>query len=95
MQTDKLNSPNRMGPGAMASLLDAALRCPHTLVFLDTVVATFKMLGRNEDAAATAWIAHLYDHDEVEALLSLRATWQSGLARNPAEAARRVAAAHC
>ena len=90
MQTDKLTAADKMSPAAMASLVDTALQCPHTLVLLDTVVKTLVMFGRNEDAAAVAWIAHLYDQSEIEMLLRLRAEWRQGIARNPADAARRV-----
>ena len=95
MQTDKPHVADRMTPAAMASLVDTAFRCPHPLVFLDTIVKTFVMLGRHEDAAAVGWVAHLYDRKEVEGLLSLRAAWRRGIPRNPADAARRVAAPHC
>lgn len=92
--TEKSSCPDTMTPAAMAALVDAAFRCPHTLVFLDTVVATFKMVGRDDDATATAWIAHLYACEEIEVLLRLRAAWRRGFTRNPADAVRRVAAAH-
>ena len=75
----------------MASLVDTALQRPHTLVLLDTIVKTLVMVGRNEDAAAVAWIAHLYDRREIEVLLSLRTAWRWGITRNPADAACRVA----
>ena len=94
METEKPTAPDTMTPAAMASLVDAAFRNPHTLAFLDTVVATFKLVGRDDDAAATAWIAHLYACEEIEVLLRLRAAWRRGFTRNPADAVRRVAALH-
>ncbi len=89
------SSPLRMSPTQMASLVDAALRCLHPLCFLDSAVMTFKVLGRNEDATATAWMGCLLAEGEIEALLNLRATWKRGQARSPADAARQVAKSHC
>ncbi len=78
----------------MAGLVDAAFRSPHPLTFFDTAVVTFRMIGRREDATATAWMGCLLAEGEIETLMSLRAMWRQGHARNPADAARRVAASH-
>lgn len=79
----------------MAALVDAALSNRDALIFLDSVMVTFRMLGRTKDATATAWMGCLLAEGEIEALLSLRATWKRGQARNPADAARQVAKSRC
>ena len=94
MHADRPIGPDRMSPAQAAELIDAAFRSPQPLVFLDTVLGTFGMLGRKDDAAAVFWLAYLFEIGEVEALLRLRAAWRQGLARDPAEAAHSVAAAY-
>lgn len=80
----------KMTPAQMACLVDAALKAPHAVTFLDSAVATFHMLGRHSDGATTAWIGCLLAEGEMEALMSLRAAWRRGEGRAPAEVTRRV-----
>ncbi len=80
-----------MTPEQMATLVDAALSNRDPRTFLDSAAVTFRMLGRTGDATATTWICCLLAEGEIEVLLSLRATWRRGLARNPADAARHIA----
>ncbi len=85
------SSPLTMTPAQMAVLVDAALSNRDPRTFLDSAAVTFRMLGRTGDATATAWIGCLLAEGEIEVLLSLRAAWRQGHARNPADAARHVA----
>lgn len=78
----------RMTPAQLASLVDAAWRCPHPLTFLDTVVVTLKALGRHADGTTVAWIGCLHAEGEVEILMALRAAWRRGDDRSPADASR-------
>ena len=79
-----------MTPAQMATLVDAAFSNLHPLSLLDSAAVTFRMLGRTGDATATAWIGCLLAEGELEVLLSLRAAWRQGHARDPADAARHV-----
>lgn len=74
----------RMTPAQMAALLDAALRTRHPLTYLDTAMATFRTIGRDADASATAVLGCLYAEGEIELLMALRSTWRLGHARDPA-----------
>lgn len=90
MDTRSPDGPRLMTPAQMAALVDAAFRSSHPLTFLDATVTTFKVFGRDSDAATVAWMGYLLNKGEVEALMSLRAAWRRGEARSPAEAARRA-----
>jgi hypothetical protein len=83
-----LNIPHTMTPTQMAALLDAAMRLPAPLTYFDGAVSLFKVLGRHEDATATAWMGCLFAEDEIEILLTLRTAWRRGEAKSPAEAMR-------
>ena len=76
---------HEMTPAQMAALLDAALRCGHPLTYLDTTIATYRMLGRANDATTTALMGRLYAEGEIELLMSLRAAWKRGEVRSPAD----------
>lgn len=73
----------QMTPTQMATLVDTAFRNRHSLTYLDTTMATFRMIGRNIDADAVALMGCLYAEDEIELLMRLRASWKSGEARHP------------
>ena len=73
----------RMRPVQMAALMDAAFRIRNPLTFLDVAMATFRMIGRDADASATAAIGFLYAECEIELLMRLRATWKLGRVRDP------------
>ncbi len=70
-------------PAQMAALMDAAFRTRHPLTYFDTAMATFRTIGRDVDAAATAMIGFLYAEGEIELLMSLRTTWKRGQVRDP------------
>lgn len=74
---------HRMTPVQMAALVDAAFRSRHPLTFLDVAMATFRMVGRDVDASATAAMGFLYAEGEIEILMRLRATWKLGYVRDP------------
>ena len=72
-----------MTPAQMAALVDAASQSRHPLSYFDTTMATFRTIGREADAAATAMMGSLYADGEIELLMTLRATWKRGQAQNP------------
>ena len=77
------HTEDTMIPAQMAALVDAAFLTRHPLTYFDTAMATFRMIGRDADAAATAVMGWLYAEGEIELLMSLRATWKGGQVRNP------------
>ena len=79
-----------MTPAQKITLIDAALRAPQPLSFLDSAVVTFNMIGRHQDGLTTAWIGCLYAEGEIETLMSLRAAWQRGEDQCPEAAASRL-----
>jgi hypothetical protein len=83
-----LDIPHTMTPAQMAALLEAAMRLPAPLTYLDGAVSLFKVLGRHEDAKATAWMGCLFAEGEIEVLLTLRTAWRRGEAKSPSEAMR-------
>lgn len=70
-------------PEQLAGLVDAAFQSRYPLPYLDTAMATFRMVGRNSDASAIALMGFLYAEGEIELLMSLRATWRRGQIRDP------------
>ncbi len=72
-----------MTPTQMAALMDAALQSRHSLTYFDMAMTTFRMIGRDADASATAVMGFLYAEGEIELLMRLRATWKLGRVRDP------------
>jgi hypothetical protein len=77
-----IHTENTLTPEQLAGLVDVALQNRHTLSYLDTAMATFRMVGRNSDASAIALLGFLYAEGEIELLMRLRATWKLGRIRN-------------
>ena len=78
-----IHAEDILTPAQMAALVDTALQSRYPLTYFDTTMATFRAIGRDTDATATAMMGCLYAEGEIEILMSLRATWKRGEVRNP------------
>ena len=83
-----IEAQHEMTPAQMMALLDAAIRSPHALSYLDAVASTFSFIGRDTDAKTAGLLGCLYAEGEIEILTSLRSAWKRGQTRSPASVSR-------